>query len=58
MKKIQRIADSKYLLNAVSDTWVDTIEEAKTFRQGELMVAKIKLFNRGVKPEDIQEINA
>ena len=58
MKKIQRIADGKYLLNVVSDTWVDTIEEAKTFRQGELMIAKMKLFNRGVKPEDIQEINA
>lgn len=58
MKKIQRIADSKYLVNAVFDTWVDTIEEAKAFRAGELMVAKMKLFTKGVKPEEIQEINA
>jgi len=56
MKKIQRILDSKYLVNVVSDTWTENIEEARAYRSGELMVAKMKLFNKGVKPEDIKEI--
>lgn len=57
MKKIQRKTDNKYLINVVKDTWTDNIEEAKVFRQGELMVAKMKLTNRGVKLEEIVEID-
>ena len=57
MKKIQRILDSKYLVNVVSDTWTENIEEARAYRSGELMVAKMKLFNRGGKPEDIIEVD-
>ena len=56
MKKIQRISDNQYLVNVVSNTWTENIEEARAYRSGELMVAKMKLFNKGVKPEDIKEI--
>jgi len=57
MKKIQRLTDSKYLVDVLKDTWTENIEEARAYRSGELMVAKMKLFNKGVKPEDIIEVD-
>jgi hypothetical protein len=56
MKKIQRIIDNQYLVDASKDVWTNNIEEARAYRSGELIVAKVKLFNKGVKPEDIKEI--
>jgi len=56
MKKIQRLTDNQYLVNVLADTWTENIEEAKSFRQGELMVAKMKLINKGMNPQDIKEI--
>ena len=56
MKKIQRLTDNQYLVDLLKDLWTENIEEAKAFRKGEAFVTRLKLMAKGLKPEEIKEI--
>lgn len=43
---IKRVTDNKYLVSLETNTWTETIEEAKKFTQAKAEIVKTRLYSK------------